>query len=516
MVKTRRKITTLRVLQVLFYALGFPLFVHLVMLVARPLSDSNLTTGINGSLSILIAAAMWVVVIIVQLLMRAICRKNRMARAVIVALVAAVITIAPILYSDFLLKGKYEEDAKAAAEKGVETETYEIQITEYADFVAETNAEINAFLEVFNIEFASKDYNRGGANTDLSEVTYDPEKDVYLSPNGMYSDGYRFGYLAAKEVLTDYYSNKLAYEAEGKDIDVELASVIAELESNPSSDWNKYKNGASASSFAMEGFEYITSSTEYEDAYGEDGSATKYYLTEERLNSILSVVGEKFGDNAALKTLLGVFAGNGDGSGEGIGAIVDKVLAILNKDLDVDTLLEVVNGIELSGQSLGGMLAGLLGEEGATELTKDMLFGLLVNFSSYQSPMTYPVYYFIEDANLRDYAYAKYYATVHGATLGSVLVGTPDANGNEYVGEITMSTSGTLNPYSGEDLLYMFNKWDFDQKLQNEYYPIFAVREIALKMSAVIVFTLMAAYFFTALIDKQYAKLTLKTEGGNR
>ena len=211
-----------------------------------------------------------------------------------------------------------------------------------------------------------------------------------------------------------------------------------------------------------------------------------------------------------------MFAGNGDGSGEGIGAIVDKVLAILNKDLDVDTLLEVVNGIELSGQSLGGMLAGLLGEEGATELTKDMLFGLLVNFSSYQSPMTYPVYYFIEDANLRDYAYAKYYATVHGATLGSVLVGTPDANGNEYVGEITMSTSGTLNPYSGEDLLYMFNKWDFEQKLQNEYYPIFAVREIALKMSAVIVFTLMAAYFFTALIDKQYAKLTLKTEGGNR
>ena len=181
-----------------------------------------------------------------------------------------------------------------------------------------------------------------------------------------------------------------------------------------------------------------------------------------------------------------------------------------------EALLGVVNEIELSGQSLGAMLAGLLGQEGVTELTKDMLFGLLVNFSSYQSPMTYPVYYFIEDADLRDYAYAKYYATVHGATLGSVLVGTPDANGNEYVGEITMSTSGTLNPYSGEDLLYMFNKWDFDQKLQNEYYPVFAVREIALKMSAVIVFTLMAAYFFTALIDKQYAKLTLKTEGGNR
>lgn len=515
MVKTRRKITTLRVLQVLFYALGFPLFVHLVMLVARPLSDSNLTTGINGSLSILIAAAMWVVVIIVQLLMRAICRKNRMARAVVVALVAAVITIAPILYSDFLLKGKYEEDVKAAAEKGVEAENYEVQLTEYAEYVSATNAEINAFLEVFNIEFASKDYNRGGANTDLSEVTYDPEKDVYLSPNGMYSDGYRFGYLAAKEVLTNYYSNKLAYEAEGKDIDVELAKAVAELESNPSSDWNKYKSGASESSFAKEGFEYITSSTEYEDAYGEDGSATKYYLTEERLNAILSVIGDKFGNNAELKMLLNLFAGSGDG-GEGIGAIVDKVLAILNKDLDIDTLLGVVNEIELSGQSLGAMLAGLLGQEGVTELTKDMLFGLLVNFSSYQSPMTYPVYYFIEDADLRDYAYAKYYATVHGATLGSVLVGTPDANGNEYVGEITMSTSGTLNPYSGEDLLYMFNKWDFDQKLQNEYYPVFAVREIALKMSAVIVFTLMAAYFFTALIDKQYAKLTLKTEGGNR
>lgn len=512
MVKTRRRITTWRVLQILFYALGFPLFVHLVMLVSRPLADSSLVTGINGSLSILLAAGLWVVVIIVQLLMRALCRKNRMARAVVVALVAAVVTIAPILYSDFLLKSKFADDVKAAEEQGLEIDHYELQITDFGEYVSATNSEINSFIEVFNLDtFVSRDYNRGGANTDLTEVTYDPEEDAYYSPNGMYSDGFRFGYYAAKAVLTDYYSNKLAYEAEGKNIDAELAAAVTALEADTNSDWNKYKRGASESSFSMEGFEYITSSTEYEDAYGEDGTATKYYITEERLNSILSVIGEKFGANSAVGSVLMLL--------KTVGILPEDLVditSLLNKDLDIDTILSVVNGIEIDGKSLGATLAGLLGDADATELSKETLFGLLANFSSYQSPTTYPVYYFIQDDALREYAYAKYYATVHGATIGSVLVGTPDANGNEYVGEITMSAGGTLNPYSGEQLLELFKKWDFDQKMQNEYYPIFALRAIALKMSAVIVFTLLASYFFTALLDKEYAKLTLKTEGGKR
>ena len=105
--KVRRKINVLRVLQVVFYALGFPLFVHMVMLTAKPIQESYLASDLGAYMAIIIAAVMWVVVILAQLLFRAICRKNRMARAVWVALIATVITIAPVVYSDFMLKSEY-------------------------------------------------------------------------------------------------------------------------------------------------------------------------------------------------------------------------------------------------------------------------------------------------------------------------------------------------------------------------------------------------------------------------
>ena len=78
MEKVRRKITVLRVLQVVFYALGFPLFLHMVMLTNKPVQDSYLATGLNGYMAIIIAAIIWVVVILIQLLFKAICKKNRM------------------------------------------------------------------------------------------------------------------------------------------------------------------------------------------------------------------------------------------------------------------------------------------------------------------------------------------------------------------------------------------------------------------------------------------------------
>ena len=96
MVKTRRKITALRVLQVLFYALGFPLFVHLVLLASSSYRTSYFVSGFGAWMPVIIAAALWVVVILAQLIFRALCRKNRMTRTVLVALVAAVITVGPI------------------------------------------------------------------------------------------------------------------------------------------------------------------------------------------------------------------------------------------------------------------------------------------------------------------------------------------------------------------------------------------------------------------------------------
>ena len=219
-----------------------------------------------------------------------------------------------------------------------------------------------------------------------------------------------------------------------------------------------------------------------------------------------------------------------------IQGVLGKIVAALEPNGTtsvVDQFIELLNGsmeeLGLSGlgglldvdmsQSLAELLFGLLGMPLEGELTWETLQELLASsaLSVYISPSTYPIYYFIQDEALRDYAYAKYYATVHGAKLGSLLVDlSPDENGTEYVGKITMSSSGTINPYTGESLLQLFKKWDFDQQVQKEYYSFFILRSVLVKMSAVIVFTLIAAYFFTAQIDKQYAKLALRPEGGQR
>ena len=559
MVKTRKKITALRILQVLFYALGFPLFVHLVMLASASYRDSNFVAGDLMSSPVLYAAVLWAIVVIAQLLFRAICSKNRMTRTVLVALVAMVVTIGPILYCDFVLKGKYNELYDAAVADGIDAPRYEEAITYYDDYIAETNSEIQEFIDVFNLEtFESRNYNKGGntdatlAGTDTSEppyndlpytiqVRYDEEEDAYYSPNGMYVDGFRFGYYAAKKVLTDYYTNKLAYQAEGKDIDKELTAALQELENNTLSDWNKYKNGASESSFDMEGFEYIYSSDEYDNAYGEDGTANKYFLTKERMEEILLEIKDVLGgpelqavlESSSIANLLGLLGGVANIDIQGV---LGKIVAALEPNGTtsvVDQFIELLNGsmeeLGLSGlgglldvdmnQSLAELLFGLLDMPLEGELTWETLQELLASsaLSVYISPSTYPIYYFIQDEALRDYAYAKYYATVHGAKLGSLLVDlSPDENGTEYVGKITMSSSGTINPYTGESLLQLFKKWDFDQQVQKEYYSFFILRSVLVKMSAVIVFTLIAAYFFTAQIDKQYAKLALRPEGGQR
>ena len=494
--KIRKKIRIQRVLQVVFYALGFPLFVHMVMLTARPVQESYLVGDINAYLAIIIAAVMWVVVILAQLLFRAICKKNRMARAVWVALIAAIITIAPVVYCDFMVKGEYNALVDKYVEEGLSENdfyNYEKALTKYTEMAEETNKDIDEYVEVFNLDPGALEGRNYGPNGDGSEYYLDEEAQAYYSPNGMFSDGYLFSLKQAIAVQKAYYENKLAFEAEGKDIDVELAKALVELEDDPYSDWRKYQEGASESSFKMEGFSYITSPDEYELAYGEDGYAKKFYVTSDRLDAIASVIGGKLGSCEEIGNLLSILTGTGLVTlPEGL-----DIDSLLTENLTVEKLIETINGL-----GLGKTIADLIGT-GKDTISEEDLMGLLESYSNYQSPSTYPIFYFLEDEALREYAYANYYGTIHGGKVGAVLVG-------ENVGLMNLDNmSGTKNPYSASGLLKMFKMWDAQTELINDFYPIFAVRAISLKMSAAIVFCLLAAYWFTAKIDDEYAKLAV-------
>ena len=173
------------------------------------------------------------------------------------------------------------------------------------------------------------------------------------------------------------------------------------------------------------------------------------------------------------------------------------IQGLLTEDLTVDGLIGFINDL-----GLGKTLAGLIGT-GADTITKADLMGLLEGYSNYQSPSTYPIFYFLEDEGLREYAYANYYGKIHGGKVGAVLVG-------ENVGLMNLDNmSGTKNPYSAQGLLDMFDLWDAQTELIETFYPMVMVRTIALKMSASIVFCLLATYWFTAKIDEQYAKLAV-------
>jgi len=499
--KIKRKINVLRVLQVVFYALGFPLFIHMVMLTNKPVQESYLATGLNGYMAIIIAAIIWVVVILVQLLFRAICRKNRMARAVWVALFATVLTLAPILYCDFVLKGQYDAMVDKYVEETSLTEghfyNYEKIITPYnfKQELEKTNKNIESYAKVFNLNLDVMEGKNYGPNGDGSEYIFNEEEQAYYSPNGMFADGYLFSFKQAIAVQRAYYKNQLAYAAEGKDIEVELAKALVELETNASSDWNKYKNGASESSFKMEGFEYINSPEEYEEAYGEDGYAKKFYVTDDRLDAIASLIGGTLGNSKEVKNLINMLPTLLSMFGLEVDIDLDAIQAIMNEDLTVDQLIGFINDL-----GLGKTLAGLIGTGGDT-ITKADLMGLLEGYSNYQSPSTYPIFYFLEDEGLREFAYANYYGKIHGGKVGAVLVG-------ENVGLMNLDNmAGTKNPYSAQGLLTMFDQWDAQAELIETFYPMVMVRTIALKMSASIVFCLLAAYWFSAKVEEQYAKL---------
>ncbi len=499
--KIKRKINVLRVLQVVFYALGFPLFIHMVMLTNKPVQESYLATGLNGYMAIIIAAIIWVVVILVQLLFRAICRKNRMARAVWVALFATVLTLAPILYCDFVLKGQYDAMVDKYVEETSLTEghfyNYEKIITPYnfKQELEKTNTEFETYVKTFNLNLSVLEGKNYGPNGDGSQYTFNEEEQAYYSPNGMFADGYLFSAKQAIAVQRAYYKNQLAYAAEGKDIEVELAKALVELETNASSDWNKYKNGASESSFKMEGFEYINSPEEYEEAYGEDGYAKKFYVTDDRLDAIASLIGGTLGNSKEVKNLINMLPTLLSMFGLEVDIDLDAIQSIMNEDLTVDQLIGFINDL-----GLGKTLAGLIGT-GSDTITKADLMGLLEGYSNYQSPSTYPIFYFLEDEGLREFAYANYYGKIHGGKVGAVLVG-------ENVGLMNLDNmAGTKNPYSAQGLLTMFDRWDAQAELIETFYPMVMVRTIALKMSASIVFCLLAAYWFSAKVEEQYAKL---------
>lgn len=487
--KLRKKQNMFRCLKTISYLLGYPLFIVLVLVGSMTLFHGGVysDTKWNG---VLVALVAWVVAIIAQIVI-SIITKSYNGRTIGMVIVSLIMLIGASVVFDIVATKKIDEIAEEYQTHGVSVRSYKYQVgwvttwTDKEGLASQVSGEISQFCSIYNVGYKAGNY--GDVNGDGSEVTYDKEADAFYSPNGMFADGYIFGFKQAVNVLIDYHESKRAienkyvepekdkdgnvtkpghYEPNGKDADEELTKAMKALDSDP--DWIAYKN-----------------SDEYQAAYGENGSAYTFMLNEERLNKLLGALGNAIIDTKLLN---------------GVTSLLQLAGIQLSpsdfKDLTLD-----------SGLALIQKVVGSLGVE--LNLEKQDLLDLLQNFSYYQSPVAKPKFDFLKDENLKKYAYANYYATVHGANVGSVLI-AKDPDGK--IGKVTMSDAGYPNSFAYSlDRLYDLQAKD---KVANSYYPFMIARRYALICSGIIAFTTILFYIFKRREDETFEEMVETTMGG--
>ena len=491
--KLRKKHNRYRCLKAISYLLGFPLFVVLVFIGSIPLLEGSAFTMMKYD-AIIAAALIWVIAIVLQIVI-SIVTKSYNGRTLFMLIATLIIMVGGSVLLDMYVSGKIDDINKEYAEYGVEVDGYKYQVgwvitwTDRDGLVDKWNDEVTKFTTVYNIGYASSNY--GGKNGDGSAIKYDDKADAYYSPNGLYADGYIFGFKQAVQVMIDYHQSKfdieydkvepknegdpVTYEANGKSASEELAKALKAVDS--SSEWLAYKK-----------------SEEYLAAYGEDGTAYKFMLNPARLNKLLKSLSDGLKKSGIFDEVDGILSGL---SGLGLDLSLDDLLSSVGITVDdlynitLDKALKVVNGL------------GVFDEP----VTEDMLMELLENFSYYQSPTVRPKFDFIEDETIRRYAYAEYYATVHGANVGSILI----AEGEDgRIGAVSMNGNGYPNSFA-YSLPQLYELQAKDKVA--EYYPLMILRRYMLIFAGVVAFTMVLMYNFKRKEDETFEKIAA---GGRR
>jgi hypothetical protein len=109
--------------------------------------------------------------------------------------------------------------------------------------------------------------------------------------------------------------------------------------------------------------------------------------------------------------------------------------------------------------------------------------------------------FFIADADLRDYAYAKYFAAKHGAVVGSVLIG-------DSVGKVTIDGAGS-KPLSAEALSSLFRRIDAENEYMTKYYPWFSARDGLIRFGGFVSAAILLAYLFADAEKKSEKRFAL-------
>jgi hypothetical protein len=502
----KTKATLLRVLKVLTYLFGFPLLLYFAKNDAAVLESIGITASTaDAAYKILIVC--FIVVVAAQLIVGFAMRKNSfLTRTLVVAAVAVVAVLAPVLYIENGVKAEFDRMREKYADSGYDFARFEKQVSDFAGRARGYENAVGGFMSTYNLSGSD-----GSANGNLDKTpTTDKSGNIFLkgygdfkhytfgkdagnanySMNGLYSDGYIFGYNQAEYILTVYYKTLNKYKAAGLDADVELRKALDELDKEGSV-WSDYK-------LTEEYLRGYGDSAVDKDAKIEIGGkkydlyrlrADNYYLTKDEVKTMVDKLFDELSQNKAMGELVALIKGVNGLMGLNL---PQEVIDVLDdyKNLDYDGLIAAVEALNIE---IGGKI-----------LNEDTLLGLISDYSFYQAPSSYPKMFFIGDEALREYAYAKYFATKHGSVVGSVLLG-------DSVGRVTLSDIGS-SPISEGQLISLFQRVEIEREFMPKYYPWLAIRANLIKFGGLAPLAIVLAYFFAYAEKKQTDRITVKED----
>jgi len=521
MKKLRKKHNRYRCLKTISYLLGFPLFIFMVIVGSMRLFAENAYTDIKWY-GILACVALWVVSVVLQIVISLI-TKSYNGRTAFMLIVSLILVLGGAVLCDIYVGSKYDEIAKEYSKHGVEVNTYKHDAGWVSPWtkgqsgvVADYGNSVMDFCKVYNIGYKSSNYGGKNANkvddianykaahdgktdgmTDddfvLSKIVYDKEDDAYYSVNGLYADGYIFGYKQALKVLIDYNQSKfdiendsipvkaedgtetgeVTYKKNGKSADEELSKALAALDTD--AEWIAYKNSA-----------------EYKEYYNNAARRATYTITTEKLDTILGYLGGGLAGSVGL--LLPLLPIN-----------IEGLNAEFLKNLTLDSLLTLVNKVLADNNVTGTLELFGMTIDLSQGLTEEVVLGLVENFSFYVYPTLKPKFMFIKDETIRTYALAKYYAESHGSVVGSVLIG-------DQLGQVLM---GGGKSYPADKFGYSLNQL-YTMKAQGElaqYYPFMIARKYAYICAGIIALMTVCFYINKRKEDEMFEIIA---NGGRR
>ncbi len=504
MEKLKREQTMFSVLRTLAYCIGFPLLMLVVLLCSTNFMHQDIYNK-TWFLGLIICFIPWFLATILQVVFgRFVKNQNIKTLIVTVVIVAVMLGSAGILdiYGNSTIKKvqeNYSEDKYAA----VDIPEYKYQagwfvtVSDVDSLNKEFLRDVNHFSDVYYL--FHNGYQFGDENADGTLVSKGVEKglgltDCYISPNGMLAEGWTFSVKQAVDILITYHEViNTANEKFNIDLSSQYKSLISQVENSPT---------------------YIAymSTEEYQNAYGENGTANKHMITEDRIDLIMPIVViylERVVDN--------VFSIVGP-----IGAGLKDVINMdeLSKVTSLDDLID--NYLPILATSLDSILSGitdsnpLLDENGNLILTKDFIMDFVKEYSYYYSPTCRPVFDFISEAikaedsvislenengekvtseqlveiadELQRFGYANYYATVHGKNCGSVLIG-------DNIGQVTMSDKGYPAEYFAYSLDELY-QLEADLSYVTILYPLLAARRYLYIFAGICALSIILFYHF--------------------